>query len=377
MRILLIPDSFKDSMSATTIIKQLSSGFAAIDSSIEIETRIASDGGEGFLSFIERYIDVDVITIPTVDPLGRDIEATYAFAKAHKTAYIELAKASGLELVSMEERNPLHTSTYGTGLQIKDAIERGAKKIFVGLGGSATNDGGTGMASAIGYKFLDNQKKEIHPTGKALERLETIVLPHDINLPKIFAINDVDNPLIGTQGASHIYAKQKGATPEAITLLEASMKRLVKCSSDIGTDNSLLPGAGAAGGSGFGLTTFFNADFISGVSFLTEISGVESLMKAGKLDFIITGEGSIDSQTMSGKLVKGITQKAKENKIPVYAICGINQLTLRETKQMGIKQVFSILEMAQSKEDSFINAPVYIKELSKKLYNVMKKELKH
>ncbi len=378
MKILLIPDSFKDSISATSIIEELSSGFTEVDPSIEIETCIASDGGEGFLSFIQRYVDTDTILMSTVDPLGRDIEAMYAFAKAYKTAYIELAKASGLELLSMEERNPLHTSTYGTGLQIKDAIERGAEKIYVGLGGSATNDGGAGMAAALGYEFIDKNKNKINPTGKTLETLDAIVLPKDIKFPKIYAINDVDNPLTGINGASFIYAKQKGATSEDIVDLEANMERLLICvKNDLGKNNFLQPGAGAAGGSGFGLTTFFNADFISGVSFLTEISGIESLMATKELDCIITGEGSIDTQTMNGKLVKGITQKAKGYAIPVYAICGINQLESEETEKMGLKHVFSIMEIAQSKKDSFINAPLYIKELSKKLYKVIKKELKH
>jgi len=185
MHILLIPDSFKDSISATEIIAALDEGFTQLNANITTEHCVASDGGEGFLDFVQRYVSVDIITTQTVDPLGRDIVASYAFAQASKTAYIELAKASGLELLKTEERHPLYTSTYGTGLQIRDAIQKGAQQIIVGLGGSATNEGGAGMARALGYSFLDEYGEDLKIKGEVLSQIKNIKKPASLQLPKI------------------------------------------------------------------------------------------------------------------------------------------------------------------------------------------------
>jgi len=378
MHILLIPDSFKDSISATEIVQQLEQGFSELDAQISTESCIASDGGEGFLDFVKKYVDVTMIPVQTVDPLGRDMVAEYAFAKtcpettsgAHKTAYIELAKASGLELLADAERNPLLTSTYGTGLQIKDAIKKGATEIYIGLGGSATNDGGTGIAHALGYEFLDERGSKFVPKGGNLIDIFHINKPASLELPKIYAINDVDNVLTGTSGAAHIYGKQKGASPEEILLLDNGLSSLANVVSRVLKSNETnTPGSGAAGGSGYGLKTFCNASFIPGVTFLAKLSGIEKRLKEGQIDLIVTGEGSIDEQTLRGKLVKGVADLGNTYQIPVVAICGIDQLESNASiEKLGLKKVFAVTDLASSKEDSFINATTYIKQLARLIF---------
>ncbi len=384
MHFLIIPDSFKDSLTAQEVIEALCSGFQEMDSDFRSQSIIASDGGEGFLSFIQSFVAVDCIETHTKDPLGRDIVADYAlslrspegreshkldFAKASQIAYIELAKASGLELLSQSERNPLHTSTYGTGLQIKDAIDRGAQKIYIGLGGSATNDGGIGMAAALGFKFLDEKGHELSPIGKNLDLICQIQKPQDLVLPEIYAINDVDNVLTGVKGAAQVYGKQKGASLDAIESLDAGLDNLANIvQRELGVNNKYVPGTGAAGGSGYGLSVFFNAKFVAGVTFLTTISGVEETLIKGEFDAIITGEGSIDHQTQSGKLVKGISSLGKHYKIPVYAVCGINQLDSNDALAMGIKKTWAVLDCAKNKDDSYRNAATYLKKIAGKIY---------
>ncbi len=368
MHILLVPDSFKDSISATAIIAQLEQGFANLDASITTEHCIASDGGEGFLDFVKRYREVTMISVNTIDPLGRDIVADYAFAKASQTAYIELATASGLELLANSERNPLKTSTYGTGLQIKDAIEKGCKEIFVGLGGSATNDGGTGIASALGYDFLDNNDQSITPKGNTLCHIDHIVKPK-LQLPKIVAVNDVDNPLTGLQGAAYTYAKQKGATPQDIIVLDTGLEHLAtRVKKELAINAVNTAGAGAAGGTAYGLRVFCNASFVRGVHFLASLSGIEERLAAGSIDLIVTGEGSIDAQTRRGKLVKGIAALGSRYDIPVVAICGVNRLDETATIALGLNKVFTVSDLALSKEDSIANAGHYIKQLSSVIY---------
>lgn len=369
MHFLIIPDSFKDSLTAQEVIDALQMGLKEADQNLTTTAVVASDGGEGFLSFVQSFMDVDKIATHTKDPLGREIVAEYAFAKASQTAYIELAKASGLELLAPKERNPLYTSTYGTGIQINDAIARGAIEVYVGLGGSATNDGGIGMATALGYQFLDKMGNVLEPSGKNLQSIAQIRKPINNSLPKIYAINDVDNILIGKQGAAHIYAKQKGANATEILRLDAGLENLSKVVyRDLRLDHLLKPGTGAAGGSGYGLSVFFKANFVSGISFLTTISGVQETLSTGKIDAIITGEGSIDNQTKRGKLVKGVASLGKQYELPVYGVCGVNKLDELDAAFMGITKSWAVRDQAKSKEDSYTNAASYLEKIAIDIY---------
>lgn len=384
MHILLIPDSFKDSISAIDIIAALDEGFTQLNAGITTEHCVASDGGEGFLDFIQRYVSVDIISCKTVDPLGREIMSDYALsisnpvgcearmfhlAKTSKTAYIELAKASGLEQLKTQERNPMHTSTYGTGLQIQDAIQKGAQEIIVGLGGSATNDGGAGIAQALGYTFLDANGQELKIKGGVLNQIKSIKKPALTGLPKLYAVNDVNNILTGAQGAAHTYGKQKGASPEEIKSLDNGLVHLAEIvKKDLQHDEAHKPGSGAAGGTSYGLKVFGKATYITGVDFLAKVSGISQALAQGKIDLIITGEGSIDHQTYHGKLVKGVAALGVKYGIPVIALCGINELDEAGTQSLGLQKVFALTDSATSKEDSIKNAKHYIKAIANEIY---------
>ena len=370
MTILLVPDSFKDSLTASEVVKYLQEGFEQINPALQIQSYIASDGGEGFLDAVQPYTNAEPVICDTQDPLGRLLKANYLINSARDTAYIELAKASGIELLDTKERNPMYTSTYGTGLQIKDAISRGATTIYVGLGGSATNDAGIGMAAALGYTFLDKNDQVIAPQGQYLKDIASISLPNAPHEVSVIAINDVQNPLFGSQGAAHIYAQQKGASDIEISQLDSGLKHLSKIVyRDLKVDFSELPGAGAAGGTGYGLASFCGARFTAGMQFVLGIAGIEEQLKLGAIDAIITGEGSIDDQTMHGKLVKGVSQMGNHYQVPVYGVCGISQLQRYTLKDLGLKRVFSVADLASSTADSFNNVIQYIKVITRLIYS--------
>jgi glycerate kinase len=255
-------------------------------------------------------------------------------------------------------------------LQIKDAIHKGAKEIIVGLGGSATNDGGTGIAQALGYTFLDINGKGITIKGEVLSQIKSIKKPASLKLPHLYAVNDVDNILTGIQGAAHTYGGQKGASPQEIERLDKGLLHLSEIvQKDLQQDEANTSGSGAAGGSGYGLRVFGNASFIPGVDFLAKVSGIAKALEKRKIDLIITGEGSIDNQTHRGKLVKGVAALGAKYKIPVIALCGINQLDEASTQSLGLQKVFAVADSAKSKEDSIKNAGQHIKSLASEIYD--------
>ncbi|MCB0472851.1 MAG: glycerate kinase [Flavobacteriaceae bacterium] len=357
MRILLIPDKFKGSLTARQVIDAIKKGISAYDPSIEFEACIASDGGDGFLDAIAETHPVDKINILSIDPLGRKIDTFYY--TQDKTAYIELANSSGLALLTSEERNVLKTATYGTGMQIADALDKGIDEIYIGLGGSATNDGGMGIAVALGYRFLDQNKMELEPIGENLQFIDKIVPPDTgrfINTA-FFAVNDVKNPLFGTNGAALVYGKQKGADQKALILLDKGLVNLhTKVKEQLKIDVSHLPGSGAAGGAAYGLKVFFQAEFISGIDFILQKNNIHHKLKDGQIDLIITGEGKIDKQTTQGKLIDGITGIGKKYGIPVLAVCGINELTFAEREKLGLRAVIGIHDDSKSLEYTMNNA---------------------
>ena len=357
VRILLIPDKFKGSLTARQVIDALKKGISAYDPSIEFEECIASDGGDGFLDAIAETHRVDKINTLSVDPLGRKIDTFYY--TQHKTAYIELANASGLALLGSEERNVLKTSTYGTGMQIADALDKGIEEFFIGLGGSATNDGGMGIAVALGYRFLDRNAKELEPIGENLQFIDKIVQPDTSKFlnSTFFAVNDVKNPLFGKNGAALVYGKQKGADKKALALLDQGLRNLhTKVKEQLKIDASHLPGSGAAGGVAYGLKVFFNAEFISGINFILQNNDIHNKLNDSQIDLIITGEGKIDKQTTQGKLIDGITAIGKNYKIPVLAVCGTNELTFSDREKMGVHAIIEIRDDSKSLEYTLNNA---------------------
>lgn len=346
---LLIPDKFKGSLTATEVIEGISKGILEAIPDADLTSVLASDGGDGFLDSVSRYVDLELVMVDTVDPLGRPLKAPFGYDPAAQNAYVELAKTSGIVLLKDEELNPLYTSTYGTGLQIKKAIALGAKNIYLGIGGSATNDGAMGIAKALGYDFFDDNDKELKPIGASLEKVNAIVDQSALKGISFYAINDVSNPLFGTAGAAHVYARQKGANDKEIERLDNGLRNLDRVVvKELGKKNADIPGSGSAGGTGYGLKTFCNATYISGIEFLLQLAQVTDLLKKGNIDCIWTGEGAIDGQTLYGKLISGVLSVAKKFNIAVIGVCGIKELTANEERQLGLEAIIEIADKTKS-----------------------------
>jgi len=360
MKVLLIPDKFKGSLSAEEVIDAISHGIHKVLPKAVIYTAIASDGGDGFLEAVSHYKEVEEVDVNTFDPLGREIMASYLFQKETEEAYIELARASGMVLLASDERNPLFCSTYGTGIQIMHAIQKGAKHIYIGLGGSATNDAGIGIARALGYLFFDITGNELEPIGQNLGRIDRIQPPEISNMLKdieVYAVNDVNNPLFGENGAAHIYAAQKGATPFDIEQLDLGLEHLNKIvEHQFRVTHAEIPGAGAAGGTAYGLKTFAGANFISGIDFVLSIANVEELISNESIDYIITGEGKLDNQTLQGKLINGVLKLGKNHNIPVIAVCGALDTKVRDLQKQGLEEVIEVRDPDKSLEYNMTNA---------------------
>ena len=365
MNILLIPDKFKGSLSAQEVIESLKKGILDFKKSIRFHEVIASDGGDGFLDAIVEKDSIKIIDMISKDPLGRNLKSNYGFDFKNRIAYIELANTSGLSLLSKKERNVLKTSTYGTGIQIKHAIANGAKKIYIGLGGSATNDAGIGIASALGYQFLNNQKEVLAPIGEHLSEIISVLEPDTKFYEQIhfYAVNDVKNPLFGENGAANVYAKQKGADNSAIELLDQGLRNLHRIiKNKLGIDAAFDAGSGAAGGAAYGLRVFLKARFIEGAEFMLKKNGIYKYLKKDSIDLIITGEGMIDDQTSYGKLVSGVSKIASNFNIPVIAICGKKNLLNITKENLGLTEVVEIADPTKSLEYNMENASQLIEK---------------
>ena len=376
MNYLLVPDKFKGSLTATEVIEALRKGISQIDPDPHIHSALVSDGGDGFVESIAHYTASEFIQCKTTDPLGREMEATYLFEPSSKSAFIEMAQTAGLELLDKADRNPLFTSTYGTGLQIKHALEHGAENIYIGLGGSATNDGGTGIAAAMGYRFLDSNNNELEPIGKNLPNIETIVEPDmsSFRSANFFAINDVNNPLFGPHGAAHVYAAQKGADQEEIVCLDNGLRQLNDVVEQmLSIQNSEVPGAGAAGGTAFGLMSFLGAEFIGGANFIFHIAGIHDLLKNNSIDYIITGEGKIDDQTLSGKVIHGIIDLARQYDVSVIAICGALEMDREKLKAEGLRAVIEVRDPDKNLEYNMSHADTLVENAIVKYFSSLEK----
>ncbi len=365
-RFLLVPDKFKGSLTAEEVMQAMHRGIKDVFPHAEIHSILASDGGDGFLNAIAKQLPCQEIFVDTEDPLGNEMQARYLFDATAKNAYVELASASGLELLRPTDRKVMDTSTYGTGLQVKDALSRGARKIYIGLGGSATNDAAIGMASAMGYRFLDKEGNRLSPIGRHLNRIATIDrtgLISQLNEVQFYAVNDVDNPLFGSNGAAFVYARQKGASDAEIDVLDKGLRHLAGLvSKQLGKDVAEVPGSGAAGGAAYGLKAFFDGNFVSGTDFMLDLAKAEVQMMAHPYDFIITGEGKFDQQTLNGKLIKGVTSLGKRCGVPVVAVCGKLELQEQQWKTMGLSQVIEIQDKKMAASYSMANAARLIRE---------------
>lgn len=354
MNILLCPDKFKGSLSAREVCEALSKGIATKYSQANIVNCPLADGGDGSLQVLEEYMEVETVTVDCTDPLGRPIKAAYRQTGA--TAYIEVAAASGLVLLSPQERNCLKTTSFGTGQLVAHAINNGAREVYLFLGGSATNDGGIGIASALGFEFLDESGRTLAPIGENLGKIHTIDDSSVLTTLKELTVKvvcDVDNPLVGPTGAAHVYAPQKGATPAGIALLDDGLSNLAKKLVAAGyPDVVALPGAGAAGGIGGGAVAFLSGQLQSGTATFLEMSGLELAIQ--QADLVITGEGFLDRQTAQGKLVSGVCQLAKQYGKPIIGVCGDAEEGIADL--LGLQTVYTVRERSASLEEAMTTA---------------------
>ncbi|TCU77206.1 glycerate kinase [Tissierella praeacuta] len=342
--ILLAPDSFKESMTAKEVCHAMERGIKKANNSISCIHVPMADGGEGTMQSLVDATNGQIYTVEVIGPLGNEVEASYGILGDGETGVIEMASASGIHLVPSEKRNPLITTTYGTGQLIKSCLNHGVKKLLIGIGGSATNDGGIGVVQALGGKFLDKEGKELGFGGGELDKLVTIDLSNFDNRLKDVIVEvacDVNNPLCGKQGASYVFGLQKGATPEIMKVLDNNLRHYgILIKEKLGIDVLYESGAGAAGGLGAGLMAFLNGRLNKGIDMVIKYSKLEE--KLPYADMVWTGEGSIDFQTQFGKTPIGVARLAKEYNKPVVALAGRVGTNIETLYTMGIDSIFSI-----------------------------------
>jgi glycerate kinase len=353
MRILIAPDSFKGSNSSMQVASAIEEGIYHVFPDAEIEKIPIGDGGEGTVEALVAASEGEIVSLEVSGPLGEKVEASYGLIDP-TTAVIEMASASGLVLVPEDRRDPRITSTYGTGELILDALENGVEEIILAIGGSATNDGGTGMASALGYRFLDAEGRTLPPGGAALAslaRIDTTSVDPRLGKVRFRVACDVNNPLTGPTGASAVYGPQKGARPEDVKELDAALTRLSEVVAEqLGIKASETPGAGAAGGLGYGLLVFCGAVLERGIDLVLDALDFESRLDG--IDLVITGEGKLDGQTAYGKVPVGISRRAKKLGVPVLAIAGDIGDDIEAVYDNGIDAVMSTVNRAMSLEEA-------------------------
>lgn len=357
MKIVLAPDSFKESLTALEVCQAIQKGFSAVFPQINFINIPMADGGEGTATALKDSLNGRWQSVQVHDPLMRPITAQYVMLPDN-TAIMEMAVASGLHLLKPSERNPLITTTYGVGEMIVDAMERGASKIILGIGGSATNDGGKGMLQALGYRFFDKDNNLLTHGGGSLLDLATIDTTHAHSQLKNIDITvacDVNNPLCGERGASLVYAPQKGATPDEVQLLNNALANFAKVAVQAGfEDCQTQAGAGAAGGLGFGLMTFLQAQLASGFELVSQIAKLDEAI--ADADLVITGEGKMDFQTQMGKVAAGVLALAQRHQVPTIAICGVVDDNAMGWREAGFSIATPSIQKLASIEETLANA---------------------
>jgi len=345
MRIVIASDHYKESLTALAVSAQIEAGFREIYPDAEYVKIPMTDGGEGTVEAMVAATHGKIVQATVTDPLGDPVEAFYGLTGDGRMAVIEMAAASGLVLVTPAKRDPLLTTTYGTGELIRAALDAGARRFLIGIGGSATNDGGAGMVQALGGHFFDAQDRELGFGGGPLGRLVRIdVSKLDARLQEcqIDVACDVDNPLIGPEGASVVFGPQKGATPEVVAQLDHNLAHYAeRIRLDMGISVAETPGAGAAGGLGAGLLAFLGARLRPGIEIITEAVGLDRIV--ADADLVITGEGRIDGQTVHGKTPIGVAHVAKRHGKPVIAIAGCLTPDAAAVYGGGIDAIFSVV----------------------------------
>ena len=353
------PDSFKESMTAKEDCDAMEKGIKKADSAAEVIKVPMADGGEGTVDSLVDATNGQRVIVEVTGPLGNKISAYYGILGNGTTAVIEMAKASGLEIVEKKKRNPMITTTFGTGELIRDALDHNVKEIIIGLGGSSTNDGGSGMAQALGAKLLDQNNNQISFGGGNLDKLDKIDISDlDSRLQdvKIILASDVTNPLIGKDGASRVFGPQKGATPEMVEKLENNLQHYAKIiKRDLNKDVASVSGAGAAGGLGAGLMAFTTCKMRQGVDIAIEVTKLEEKVKSA--DYVFTGEGGTDFQTKFGKTPYGVAKLGKKYHKPVISLAGYLGEGIDSLYSEGFTAIFGIIPGACDLSTALKNGP--------------------
>jgi glycerate kinase len=346
MRILLAPDSFKHSLSARKVCIHLTKGIHRVFPDFEVISKPMADGGEGTVESLVTSTKGRINQASVHNPLMRKIRSFYGILGDGETAVIEMSAASGIELINSKERNPWLTTTFGTGELIKAALDEGCRKFIIGIGGSATNDGGAGMLLALGAKLFNESNEELPQGGGALRKLHSIdisSLDERLKESKFRVACDVTNPLVGPKGASFVYGPQKGADPDMANELDKCLTVWGnKIKEFLGVDVLDLPGAGAAGGIGAALFAFFNAELLPGFEIISNAASLEEEIK--QADLVITGEGKLDFQTQFGKTPHGVAELAKKHNIPVIAVSGTLGDNYQDLYNKGFAVITSIID---------------------------------
>lgn len=373
-KIIIAADSFKGSLTSEEVALAVEEGIQSVCPDCEILHFPVADGGEGMLDAFMPALRGSYISVYAHDPLMKLINTRYGISGDKRTAFIEMAAISGLPLVPVEKRNPLFTTTFGTGELIKDALCRGCREFIIGIGGSATNDAGLGMLQALGFRFFDVNEQELGKGGEIMEKVASIdyssVLP-ELKESHFTIACDVDNPFYGPNGAAYVFAPQKGADDVMVEQLDRGMRSLAEViHQTTGKDISDIPGAGAAGGLGGAFCAFFHAELVPGIYFLLKALGFEEKIKG--TDLVITGEGKLDRQTLMGKVPYGVLKTAQKEQIPVIAIAGrVEDGDL--LKESGFKEVYSIHSLQVSLEQAM--QPDYSKHRIKQTIASILKQL--
>ncbi|HEY4434876.1 MAG TPA: glycerate kinase [Lelliottia sp.] len=374
MKIVIAPDSYKESLSALEVATAIEQGFREIFPDADYVKLPVADGGEGTVEAMVAATQGGIIKVRVTGPLGENAEGFYGLSGDEQSAFIEMAAASGLEMVAPSSRNPLKTTSWGTGELIRHALDAGVKHIIIGIGGSATNDGGAGMVQALGAKLLDGDDNPIGLGGGELEKLARIDISElDSRLAdcRIEVACDVTNPLTGEEGASAVFGPQKGATPEMIERLDNALTHYAKIiARDLDIDVLNLEGGGAAGGMGAGLYAFCGAELRQGIEIVTDALHLDK--QVADADLVITGEGRIDSQTIHGKVPVGVAKVAKRYNKPVIGIAGSLTADVGVVHQHGIDAVFSVIYRVCTLEEALESAEVNVRMAARNIAAVLK-----
>lgn len=374
MRIVLAPDSFKGSLSAAKACMAMEEGIRSVQPDAQVVHFPMADGGEGTIESLILALGGSVREASVRDPLGREVRAGYGVLADGRTAVVEMAQASGHALLSKQERNPLVASTYGTGQLIKRCLDEGFREVLLGLGGSATNDAGTGMMRALGVRFLDGAGAELPEGGGYLGKLMRIDLSGiDLRLTelKVTAITDVRNVLCGENGASWVFGPQKGASETDVHRLDEGLGVFAEVAkAQLGIDVAGVPGSGAAGGMGAGALAFLGAELRPGFELLAE--HYRFAERIADADLIVTGEGRLDRQTLSGKVVAGVCRQARGAGVPVVALCGAVALSAQEMDAFGLAASLSIVSRPCELNEAVSNAYAWTRDRTEQLMRLIR-----